>query len=169
LESYQRIAKALLHALHLLNIRAQSTEQPNSPGHGAQKGPVCFEVPSNYEITFNGKKLIGSAQARKKMGVLQHGSFPLYGNLSRITVALRFADENQRQRAAQRLLARATTAQAALGRRIEWEQAVEAFVEGFQTELRLDLQRADLTPQELSRAERLVQTKYAHPDWTARS
>ena len=34
-----------------------STTEPN---------PVCFEVPSTYEITVNGKKLIGSAQARKR-------------------------------------------------------------------------------------------------------
>ena len=41
-------------------------------------GPVCFEVPSPYEITYQGKKLIGSAQARRKQGVLQHGSLPLF-------------------------------------------------------------------------------------------
>ena len=52
--------------------------------------PVCFEVPSTYEITVDGKKLIGSAQARKKEGVLQHGSLPLTGDLTRICQALVF-------------------------------------------------------------------------------
>jgi len=42
--------------------------------------PVCFEVPSSDEITVTAKKLIGSAQARKKEGVWQHGSLPLTGD-----------------------------------------------------------------------------------------
>ena len=52
-----------------------------SAANGITLNPVCFEVPSTYEITVNGKKLIGSAQARKKEGVLQHGSLPLIRRL----------------------------------------------------------------------------------------
>ncbi len=64
-------------------------------GHAVERrtqylNPICFEVPSTYEITVNGKKLIGSAQARKKEGVLQHGSLPLTGDLTRICQALGF-------------------------------------------------------------------------------
>ena len=73
LESYQRVSQALLSALRLLGIEAESKHSPaeSIPQNG--RNPVCFEVPSQYEITFAGKKLIGSAQARKKEGVLQHG------------------------------------------------------------------------------------------------
>jgi len=38
----------------------------------------------------NGKNLIGSAQARRQEGVLQHGSLPLSGDLARICQALAF-------------------------------------------------------------------------------
>ena len=48
-------------------------------------GPVCFEVPSNYEIVFGGKKLVGSAQMRKSGVVLQHGTLPLHGDIARIS------------------------------------------------------------------------------------
>jgi lipoate-protein ligase A len=79
-------------------------------GHTQQNlNPVCFEVPSTYEITVDGKKLIGSAQARKKEGVLQHGSLPLTGDLTRICDALVFESESARQNAKERLLARAAT------------------------------------------------------------
>ncbi len=76
LESYQRLAKALVEALHLLVLPVQVQEQAVVPA-AQTTNPVCFEVPSAFEITVDGKKLIGSAQARRKEGVLQHGSLPL--------------------------------------------------------------------------------------------
>ncbi len=89
LESYRVLAQALLYALQLLAIPAQAQEKPGTASTGSpNQNPVCFEVPSNYEITVGGKKLVGSAQARRKEGVLQHGSLPLYGDLTRIVQAL---------------------------------------------------------------------------------
>ena len=67
----------------------------------------------------DGKKLIGSAQARRKEGVLQHGSLPLTGDLTRICQALVFPDESARETAMQRLLARATTVKSVLGREVD--------------------------------------------------
>ncbi len=64
--------------------------------HSQGTNPVCFEVPSTYEITVGGKKLVGSAQARRKEGVLQHGSLPLTGDLTRILQVLSFPDEESR-------------------------------------------------------------------------
>jgi lipoate-protein ligase A len=120
LESYFRLSLALRSALEDLGLPARADKEYALP-HGAQAaGPVCFEVPSNYEITVYGKKLVGSAQARRKEGVLQHGSLPLYGDLTRITQALVFPDEESRQRAAQRLLAHAANVEM-LGKSLSWE------------------------------------------------
>ena len=80
-----------------------------------QPDPVCFEVPSNYEITVSGKKIIGSAQARRKNAVLQHGAIPLFGDITRITGVLYYPDEGSRQNAAQRLEMRATTIETETG------------------------------------------------------
>src|SRR5512144_1244056 len=106
-------------------------------------GPVCFEIPSNYEITVGGKKLIGSAQARRKDGVLQHGSLPLVGDLGRITEALVFAEGTARTDAAERLLSRATTVESALGRIVTFDEAAQAFIHAFESELGLSLNRDD--------------------------
>ena len=166
LESYNRLAGALLGAVQDLSLpvemkegKAESNGEPN---------PVCFEVPSTYEITVDGKKLIGSAQARRKEGVLQHGSLPLTGDLSRIVQALAFADESARERAAQRLLERATTVESVLGREVAWETAAQAFVRAFEAQLGLEFEMGELTESELARAEELVSEKYAHPSWTER-
>ena len=166
LESYNRIAKALLHAVQELGMSVEMKE--GKADESGKTNPVCFEVPSTYEITMNGKKLIGSAQARRKEGVLQHGSLPLVGDLTRITQALAFADESVREDAATRLLARAATAESALRRVVAWDDAARAMVRAFEAELGIQFERGELSPVELSRADELVREKYAHPSWTER-
>jgi lipoate-protein ligase A len=134
----------------------------------ASPNPVCFEVPSTYEITVNGKKLIGSAQARKKEGVLQHGSLPLTGDLTRICEALVFENESARVIASQRLWERATTVESALGRVVDWETAAQAFVSAFEAQLGLSFERGELSASESKRTDELVKEKYDHPSWTER-
>ena len=166
LESYHRLAEALITAVRQLGLPVEMSE--NSPQPALTKGPVCFEVPSAYEIVVAGKKLIGSAQARKKEGVLQHGTFPLSGDLGRINRALVYPDEETRQAAESKLLSRAVTAETILGRVIPWQEAADAFIHAFENVLNLKLEPGELTREELLRAEELVAIKYAKPEWTER-
>jgi lipoate-protein ligase A len=168
LESYNRIAQALMFAIRDLGLPVEMKELADEPS-ALNLNPVCFEVPSTYEITVNEKKLIGSAQARKKEGVLQHGSLPLAGDLTRICDALIFEDESKRENAAQRLLARATTVESILGKQVTWERATESFVKGFETQLGIHFERGELSESESARAEELVKEKYANSTWTERS
>jgi lipoate-protein ligase A len=165
LESYNRLAQALMFAMRELGLPVEIKEEEVSRASGVTN-PVCFEVPSTYEITVNGKKLIGSAQARKKEGVLQHGSLPLTGDLRRICETLIFKDEVARENAAQRLLTRATTVESILGVKKDWETAAQAFVHGFEAQLGIHFQRGEMSRSESERAEELVKEKYAHPSWT---
>lgn len=168
LESYNRLAQALLHAVQELGLPVEMKERVNTTSDGPNVNPVCFEVPSTYEITVKGKKLIGSAQARKKEGVLQHGSLPLTGDLTRICEALVFKDESARNAAAQRLLVHATTVESVLGRRVDWETAAQAFVGGFEAALGICFERGEMSQSELKRTEELVNEKYGNPIWTER-
>jgi lipoate-protein ligase A len=165
LESYHRLAQALVEALRLLGVHVEV--EKNSPSTKSTNiNPVCFDVPSTYEITVGGKKLIGSAQARRKEGVLQHGSLPLTGDLTRILQVLIFPDESSRACAAERLLMRATTVETALKRNVSWEEAAGALITAFETTLALDLRLGELSPKEKIRATELAQIKYGHSSWT---
>jgi lipoate-protein ligase A len=166
LESYNRLARALLVGMQALGlpVELKANEKVSSDG----SNPVCFEVPSTYEITVQGRKLIGSAQARKKESVLQHGSLPLTGDLTRICQVLIFKDEAARRDAARRLLARAVTVESVLNRAVDWETATQALVHGFETQLGLHFERAEPSASESARAEELVTKKYDHPAWTER-
>lgn len=168
LHSYQQLSRPLMTALRLLDLDPESKKNENITGGNRLTGPVCFEVPSHYEITVQGKKLIGSAQARRKDGLLQHGSFPLCGDLTRITLIFAYPDESARQKAARFLLSHAATAETLSSRTISWEEAAWAFLQAFQREFTIELVPGALTPQEEARAEQLVREKYNHPDWIDR-
>jgi lipoate-protein ligase A len=168
LESYCRLSSALLRALELLHLQAKADHQYPLPDGAQQTGAVCFEVPSNYEITVDGKKLIGSAQARRLGGVLQHGSLPLYGDLTRITQVLTYPDEPAREKAARRLLSHAATVESLLGHPLSWEEAASAFRTAFEGSLDLELIPAEPLKTELIRAEQLTASKYGSPEWNLR-
>ena len=166
-DSYRRLSRALVRGLHLLGVTPEADKRAENPrGTGR---PVCFEVPSHYEITANGKKLIGSAQVRKFGAVLQHGTLPLHGDISRICDALRFRDETQREAVRRRVRQRATTLEEVLGYSLPWTEAVEVMTRGFEETFGLQfLQEAALTEQEQKRASQLHDEQYAAESWTSR-
>jgi lipoyl(octanoyl) transferase len=166
LESYNRLAGALLEALRALGLPVEL--KPDEGPSRESPNPVCFEVPSAYEITVRVKKLIGSAQARRKEGVLQHGSLPLAGDLARITQALNFADDSARLEAGRRLLERATTVESVLGEVVTWSDAARAVARAFEMKFGLGFEDGILTESEKGRAEELVRQKYDQPEWTKR-
>jgi lipoate-protein ligase A len=160
LESYRRLSRGLLTGLDLLGVKADAAGGHARAGaHGA----VCFESPSDYEITSGRRKLIGSAQARKLGGVLQHGTLPLTGDLARIVQALARPDT-----APERVRARAATLEEAAGRVLSWEDAALAIGEGFAREFGILFERGGLTAAETARAGELVLQKYGQDEWTLR-
>ena len=173
LESYRRLSEGLMQALRLLGLPVE--QQPmhaiGATGNGAGEldNPVCFEVPSDYEITLHGKKIIGSAQARRKGGVLQHGSLPLFGDIARITEILRYPSRERRQQAAERVRARAATLEEGLGRRVTFGEASEAFMRGFAETLSIEFVEGELTEKEGAAVERWLAERYGAPAWTQRA
>lgn len=161
LESYQRISRALMAALRGLGLRTRADKQADDVNKST--GAVCFENPSHYEITVDGRKLIGSAQMRRKTGLLQHGSLPLTGDIARICEVLAYPDEAEREAGRLAVRARAITLAEALGREVDWPTAADAFVWGFETALDITFDAAmnDLTETEEARADELAHTRYA--------
>jgi lipoate-protein ligase A len=165
-ESYQRISLALLSGLTDLGAAPRADQRAER----VESGPVCFETPSHYEITVEGRKLVGSAQMRRKNAILQHGSLPLYGDIARICSALVFPDEIARQSAEENVHQRALTLADALGYEIGWYEVADALVSGFSQTFDVDFQHFEsvLTDSEYSRAQQLLSDVYATPEWTQR-
>ncbi len=165
LDSYRRLAEALVDALRLLGLTPTITPEPGSPMQGKA---ICFEEPSRYEITVGGRKLLGSAQLRRQKAILQHGSLPLWGNIGRIAQALRYPDEAARAQAAAQVRARATTVAEASGRIVSWAEAARAFRQAFARRFGLRWVYGTLTEGEYARAVALRHEKYDASAWTLR-
>lgn len=170
-ESYRRLSAGLLAGLQHLGLQARADRKEPAAAVRAPDGtpvvnPVCFEVPSDYEITADGRKLLGSAQVRKRGVVLQHGTLPLEGDITRILDGLAYAD-SEREALRERVRSRAATL-ADIGIHVSWSTAAAALTTGFTEALGLTLIEGELTPAERSDAEQLVAEKYGDPGWTAR-
>jgi len=167
LPSYRRMSRGLLAALAELGLATRATK---GEGHdpGPSGNPVCFENPGAYEITAGERKLIGSAQVRRKRGVLQHGTLPLKGDLGRICRVLRFDSPQSRQTASERVRSRAATVESLLGNSPAWSTVAEAFKVGFEQALGIVFEPSQPTDEERERANDLVDERYGLEEWTFR-
>lgn len=163
IDGYRRLSEGLLAGLERLGAAATQAEHRSEL---AGLSAVCFETPSQYEITVAGLKLVGSAQWRARGGVLQHGTLPLHGDLGRI-VAYLALDEAARGQEHACLCARATTLQQVVGRPVPFAQAAACLIEGFSLVLNLELVAGRLTEREVA-AVALHRQRYASPEWTER-
>ena len=164
-ESYRRISAGLLRALECLGLSAVARHQGEGARRG-QAGPVCFEMPSHYEVSFGGRKLIGSAQLRRKGAVLQHGALPLTGDVARICDALRFDSAEERAKRKAKVRERAVTLAQAAGKTLSWSAAAAAIEAGFARAFGLELAREVLSPAETARADELKCERFGNPAWT---
>lgn len=165
MDAYLRLSNALVAGLHLLGVPADKAGADTKVSKDVSA--ACFEVPSAYEITVAGRKLMGSAQSRRAGYVLQHGSLPLFGDITRLVAVLNLPAD-QRNLLAIQLAQRACTLDQALdgADTITFEQVVQAMQEGFEQLLNLHFKPAQLTPQETRRTAELLRKQYANPAWT---
>jgi len=77
-QSYLLISRVLVQALQTLGVEAALSK--GSPSELSRSHNPCFSFPTPNEIEVRGKKIIGSAQKRDKLALLQHGSIPLTMN-----------------------------------------------------------------------------------------
>lgn len=163
LTSYRRLSRGLVSGLRLLGCQvAQAGFQENAGA--APKSAACFDVPSHYEVTALGRKLVGSAQVRRRGVVLQHGALPLTGDVARLSDVLAIP-QTERQRIRAKLRERAVSLEEALGRPVSFEETAQALTIGFSAALNLRL-----VPGELSASERVTVARlrevYSADQWT---
>ena len=161
-ESYRRISEALIQALQYLGLTPASEKQAKG---NKSLGPVCFEVPSHYEITSGGKKLIGSAQVRRRDGILQHGTLPLHGDISLICEALYYDNEKERQAAKAMVNERATTLESVLGDIVSWDTAADVLAHGFADTFDIDFTVGELTEYEIDLVNKYLSERYHNKMW----
>jgi lipoate-protein ligase A len=135
--SYQRLARGLAAGLEVLGLPPLGEA---ATVHPSPRGGWCFEAIAPHELTLAGRKLVGSAQARREGALLQQGS-------------IRLAPEPAAPRA--------TSLQEALGRPVSWDELAEALALGFARAWGIEIGPGELTAEEEELAHRLEGERYA--------
>ena len=166
LESYRKVAEALVAGLELLGVRA-ALAGCGDPAR-LRSSPSCFDSPSPYELLHDGRKLAGSAQLRHGTALLQHGSVLLDDPSGPFFDALYFDTPAERGGARAAGAARLTTLARVLGHAPREAEVREAVAEGFKRCWGLELLPGELTAEELERARELEDGKYRSAGWCYR-
>jgi len=155
METYSRISSLLCNALGRLGVQAvfKRGSIEHERYHFANNAP-CFLSVSRYEITCDGKKIIGSAQRRFKRAFLQHGSIltgPGQGEIARYSLnqkyPVRLADAIER---------RCGNLRSILGESFNTEAIVEALFEELRATVKTDVVRSEPLDEEITLAEDLI-------------
>lgn len=164
LAAYRWIAGGLEAGLAAAGIQVglERTRRPHASGIQARH--PCFAAAGRYELVDRrGRKLVGSAQRRRKGWLMQHGSILLGPEHLRLPRYLVGSDaETERQR----LAAATVDCSVLLGRPIHAEELTGPFAEGFARGLGIDLEPGELGQQEDEAARTLRSERFAKDSWT---
>ena len=133
LEIYKRISEALVTGLNLLVPGIEMAKsQPDFQKLYKEPGSIpCFSSSARYEIEFNGKKLVGSAQRRIGNAVLQHGSILLGDAHLKLADYLALEDES-RESIRQDMTRHTIALEHIAGRAVSFSELAQCLKQGFE-------------------------------------
>ncbi len=165
-ESYKQVSRGLVSGLQKLNIAAELKPLEKNKKAPQGKSSACFDAPSWYEVVVEGKKLIGSAQTRKKGTILQHGSIPFSYNSQQIFQLFNFSSEKRREKMRRFYSLKATAINQCCEKEISIQELAEALTEGLAKNLDIKFEKTDgLTSYEQKLAQELKEDKYSSTEW----
>jgi lipoate-protein ligase A len=169
-QSYLEISRALIRGFLILGVKVDFEKGNLSSSNQRQDSNPCFTSTSRFEILYNNKKIVGSAQIRKKDALLQHGSILLNYNQSKIAYILPSMNVAERDRLARYLSMKSISINEILESYITFEKAVESFEQGFKKSWDNDefYTSNELNLQERKKTKFLLNSKYLSDDWNKR-
>jgi lipoate-protein ligase A len=163
LADYQKIALGLKRGFALLGLAVELASGPRqTEGYPSQ---LCFAASSWYEITYQGRKLVGSAQLRQDKALLQHGSILLTFNpLFWVEGGEKAPTTGSKNTITKQVIG----LEEALGYRPPRSAILSALQQGLGEVLGIRWQAGSLSAEELSVATQLMEEKYTKADWNNR-
>ncbi len=175
LETYKKISGGIIRGLSCLGIKAklvplrEKLKSTPSGNEAKSKIPhsdiksICFSVPSQYEVQVEGRKIVGSAQVRKKEIVLQHGSLLIELEKDKLFSVFNFPSAQIREKLITRF--KATSLEEILKKKINFSELSEILPRGFEEEFGVKLTEGKLTEQEEKISKNLLENKYSTHEW----
>jgi lipoate-protein ligase A len=153
MSTYRWVSSGLIAGLARLGVVAGLARRPGGASQRPDRGsPSCLTSAARCDLVVDGRKLVGSAQARGSRAFLQHGALPLTLERQLLREVLGPAgDPGDR-----------ATDLAALVGGLGPDEVIEALRRGFEEALGVSLCLGALTLGERGTASRLTATKYDH-------
>ncbi|MEA2022620.1 MAG: lipoate--protein ligase family protein, partial [Candidatus Caldatribacteriota bacterium] len=168
LETYKKISGGMIRGLSYLGITAdlvplkeklKRNALSDSSKNSITFKAICFSTPSQYEVQVEGKKLIGSAQVRKKGIVLQHGSLLIKLDRDKLFSVFNFPSTQVRERVKAKF--KATSVEEILKEKIKFSKLSDVLPKGFEKEFGVKLLEGKLTEFEEKISHHLSKNKYS--------
>jgi lipoate-protein ligase A len=157
LGAYSQICQALIYSLALLGVDLE-VGRSKSINRSADD---CFDTTTIADLHYRGKKLVGSAQVRRKQAVLQHGSIILDQPQDLLPLLLSKPDDHTTSAGDDPTIsARHANLFEIIGREVSIDEMQAALRSGFEKAFGLTLIPSQLSPEELAISQRLL-PKYA--------
>lgn len=154
IQVYEKISRALVEGLSLLGINVQlEKSQPNFQQIYKTTASIpCFSSSARYEIQYNGKKLVGSAQRRYTGNdgevVLQHGSILIGPEHKHLINFLSEKNPDVLSEMKKKLDEHTTDLQEILNRNISYDEITEAIRAGFEKHWNINFEEIEKQKQE---------------------
>ena len=168
LASYARLRRGLVAALARLGVVVDEALAATTGGRRHFEA-ICYLQPAAQEVSVAGRKLIGSAQLRRRGVLLQHGSLPLGADITAIAAGLVYDSEAERAAAERELRRGACSLGEILGAACpSWGEAARALAAGFAAAFGIRWEERSFSAAETARAREWEKTRYGTTAWTER-
>ena len=156
MDSYKLISEALNRGLQRMGIESHLAKE--TPSEYVRGVLPCFSHPARDEIEMEGKKIIGSAQKRTGKKFIQHGSIPLEKD-EELLKSASLLDQKES-------IVKMTSLSEALGRKVDFDWAVEHFIFGMSDYFGVRLNPRVFSTTEQVAIRNIQKERYDNPDWT---
>lgn len=147
IDSYKIVSMVFIKSLEKFGIKGELTKKIGD------EDSFCFSTQNYYEVSVNGKKIIGSAQRRKKEGILQQGSIPMTIDFEKVKNIFNLSKNYD------------FTYLKELNKNLEIEDLQDEIIKNFILFFNSDYKIIDLTEYEIKEIEKLLIKKYSLDSW----
>ncbi|WP_241080889.1 lipoate--protein ligase family protein [Natranaerofaba carboxydovora] len=157
--SYKQLIKGIELGLEYLGLSPELMPLSQKSAKKDKNSSVCFDSPSWYELLIDGKKVVGSAQMRRKGAILQHGSIKLKFD-SNLVSSIFGTNKIQKE-----YLKKAACGIFDFDPSLTKEECVSAILRGFERAFEIQLVRENYNAFEKARTNELSKSKYSLNEW----
>ncbi len=168
IDVYAEISLALAEGLRMMGINVQFEKGSLTSQEQREVSNPCFSSSSKYELTYQRKKIVGSAQLRRNNVFLQHGSILLEKNQEEVADLLPGLTDEQRKKLGQYLQKKTISINEIRDMPIAFSEAVTYLITGFKSIWTMDsfYEVNHLNNLEIKEVNELITKKYGQEHWT---